>query len=934
MFHRSLRLLRQPIAALAVLVMLLGAVSPAFASPVTSTNLDTTAQDDATAVIALSAFTCAPDAMPTASTLAAEGMSTICPTPAPNVEFHLQQGDADTTLPTDTQGNVRFEFPAGDPVRFFAGVPIEADEALYCATGEATDGQFSAVTIDETGVSTFDTSTASQFTCFWYVAAESGQEPTEVPATETPTTSSLDLFTFDCAVNAVSDVASASYDDLISNCSARSAGVLFHLNTGDQNLEETTDQDGQASFSYPAGASVDFYAAVPLESVEVLYCSVSLGTPERLERDDQGVFHWTNAAIEQRTCSWFLVAQPEPTEEPTEAPTEIPATEVPTEIPAMEVPTDIPATEDQSENGDGLGEIAIVPVTCPDLFDPATSGTDLDTLAANCSEPVSGVSFTLGDGSGWTNVQVSSTEPLVWSGLVPGSYTLVSSVPLESATEYLGCQADGGNLYQKEFTAQGVTTFVELETEQISCTWYIVPENNRGDETGASLVIHLAACPAGFDGNDPFETCHSNGLAGYDFTIEGPAGSQTAATAILQQDGPGVVSFASLPAGDYTVMGGPPGDFGHVDLYCSTQPDNGQPTYAIDGVIATVTLGENEHILCDWYFIPDDNGEPTVTPTPTTTPEPARAEILVTLFACPAANSGSWSGASLSKLEQDCTEKVNDVTFRLGAPDGVPISAATGISGDGAVRFYNLLPGDLTMTPSLPSTLRSLAVFCTIGNGDPYQKALSNGGTTFVDVDGESIACSWFAVKSGGNTGGGDTGSITVREYLCEKDRSQITDWDAECTPGATGTTFTIANTSNGAAKTGTPNKEGIVVFSGLPDGHYTLTQGTGVWCRAVADRVDNQSRVIVQGGGNTDVVLYQCNAIDNLPVTGSGSAHFTLPGGGGQGVSTAPLTLLGSALPLVALVVWRVTQHRTGQAVPVVPSPASPSGRWWHRYR
>ncbi len=929
MLHRSLRTLRQPFAWLAVLVMLLGAISPALASPAASTVPETVAQDDATAVIALTAYTCEPGALPTGTTLPAAEMGTICPTPAPNIEFHLQQGDADTILPTDAQGNVRFEFPAGETVKFFAGVPLEADEALYCVSGEASDGEFTAVTIDNTGVSTFDTTTASQFTCFWYVGAEPNQEPTEIPVTETPTTSSLDLFTFDCAADAVSDVATASYDDLVAACSAKPAGVEFRLETGNDTQDETTDQDGQAEFSYPAGGDVDFYAVVPIESVEVLYCSVSLGTPERLDRDDQGVFHWANAEVEQRTCSWFLVA---PGADPTEIPaTDVP-TEIPTEIPATEVPTEVPATEIPAE----LGQIAISPVTCPDSFDPATSGTDLATLAANCTEPVSSVSFTLGDGVGWSDVRVSSaTEPIVWSGLHPGSYTLVSSVPLESAREYLGCQADDGDLYQKEFTAQGVTTFVDLESEQIDCTWYIVPENNRGDETGSSLEIHLAACPAGFSGSNPFETCHSNGLAGYDFTIEGPDGTQTAATAILQQDGPGVVTFASLPAGDYTVMGGPPGDFGHVDLYCSTQPDNGEPDYSIDGVIGTVVLGENQHVLCDWYYIPDDNGSPTVTPTPTTTPEPTRAEILVTLLACPAGDSGSYSGSSLAQLEQQCTEKVNDVTFRLGAANGVPLSAKTGVSGDGGVRFYDLLPGDLTMTPSLPSTLRNLAVFCTIGDGDPYQKALSNGGTTFVDVDGESIACSWFAVKTGGNTGGGDTGSITVREYLCEKDRSQITDWDAECTPGSTGSTFTVANTSNGEAKTGTPNNDGIYVFSGLPDGHYTLTQGTGQWCRAVADRVDNQSRVIVQGGGNTDVVLYQCNAIDNLPVTGSGDAQLALPGKDGAGLPLAPLTLLGSALPLAGLAAWRMVQRRAGDPAPVIVlGHTEAAGRWWHRYR
>ena len=59
-----------------------------------------------------------------------------------------------------------------------------------------------------------------------------------------------------------------------------------------------------------------------------------------------------------------------------------------------------------------------------------------------------------------------------------------------------------------------------------------------------------------------------------------------------------------------------------------------------------------------------------------------------------------------------------------GAP---PLSAKTGASGAGAVRFYDLLPGDYTLTPALPDELRSAAVFCRIDGGDPYQKTLENG---------------------------------------------------------------------------------------------------------------------------------------------------------------------------------------------------------------
>ncbi|HYI24577.1 MAG TPA: hypothetical protein VD767_04135, partial [Thermomicrobiales bacterium] len=72
----------------------------------------------------------------------------------------------------------------------------------------------------------------------------------------------------------------------------------------------------------------------------------------------------------------------------------------------------------------------------------------------------------------------------------------------------------------------------------------------------------------------------------------------------------------------------------------------------------------------------------------------------------------------------------------------------------------------------------------------------------------------------------------------------------------------------------GEPDSRGVYVFNGLANGFYELKQDQGAWCRAIADRVDDESRVIVEGGGNTDVVIYQCGPVEGLPVTGSGSGQ------------------------------------------------------------
>ncbi len=886
--------------------------------------------------IDLFAFTCEAGFLPGDGEPEFEDFEQACTEEASGVEFHLVTDDnTDTVQTTDDDGESEFTYPAGAPVRFYSGVPLEAEEFLFCALD---DGDAENVTIDVEGVSTFDNATAEDRTCSWFLVEEdtaatetptvqptgtATEQPTESPTvapTEVPANdSSIELTAFTCAFDAIADPDAASFGDFEAACGAVAPDIDFNLDTGELQFDESTGDNGQVAFTYPVGNEVDFFAAVPLEADEYLFCATD-DDPEAslVEMNAQGVAEFDNATAEARTCSWFLIQDAPATEVPTEAPTVVPTGE-PTIVPPAQ-PTDEPVAPPAAE-----GEISVLPLACPVDYDPETQGAGYDALSANCTEGVEDVSFDLGSENGDQDVRVADGQnPIVYGPLASGAYTLYSDVPLDAADEYVFCTADGGNRYEKELTDRGVTTFGELESEQIACEWYIVPTSQRGDESGGSLEIHLAVCPVGYTGDSIFDDCHGEGLADFEFSLEGPGGTQTATTEIPQTPGPGIATFTGLAAGDYTFFGGPPGDFGEVELFCSTQPDNGAADYAIDGAVGSLTLAENQDVLCDWYFIPEDGSGQTPTPTPTATPEPERAEILVTLYACPpaASQSGTYGGATLDTFDNECTETVDDVTFRLGDPNSAPLSAKTGASGDGAVRFFDLLPGDLTMTPSLPSNLTSAAVFCSIDDGTVYQKALSNGGTTFVDVNGESIECSWYAVEDREEPAPGPTGSITIREYLCEDDRSEITDWDAECAPGSTGTSYTIANTSTDSSAEGTPGEDGVYVFAGLANGFYTLDQNTGNWCRAVADRVDSESRVIVEGGGNTDVVLYQCNAVEGLPDTGTGPGGTIVSDG-------SPLTgtrLFAIALALLAVpLAWSGWLHMRKRRTVSTVQPAEP---------
>lgn len=585
---------------------------------------------------------------------------------------------------------------------------------------------------------------------------------------------------------------------------------------------------------------------------------------------------------------------------------------------------DVSTEEGSAIGGAAVGdaEITIDMRVCPaDFVDPRSA--NYDTFAASCVDGANDVVLRLTDvaTNNYTEQTTSTRLNNTFANLADGTYSMYSNIPGDSASEFLFCQPDGGSRYQKQFNENGVTTFNDLTGEQLFCSWYVVPEDSRGEETGASLTVHLAACPTDYAGNAYFDDCHANGIDDSEFVLSGPNNTQlSGTTSAPRTEGPGTVSFTGLGAGDYTLAGGPPGDFGSVVVYCSDQA-NGQNTripVQVSSTQASFAIADGQDLLCDWYYIPEDaSGQPTETPE-------ARAEILITLFNCEPRADG-YAGWGFGDLDDTCTETLNDVPFRLGA-EGAPLTANTGVSGEGAVRFYDLLPGDYTASPTLPDDLANVAVYCSInGSNNVYQKPLQNGSTTFVNVEGEKIGCSWF-VAAPGEAPSGPSGSITVREYVCESDKAEIADWDKDCDPGATGSGYTLNSGDGAVSDQGTPNSNGVLVFTDLPDGFYNLKQNDGSWCRATAEHVDSSSRVIVNGGGNTDVYLYHCGGVKELPSTGAGP-QTDKSGPGGISIEMWAITVaLVFLVASVGALFWTQLQDRRSVKVESPTNASQPT--------
>ncbi len=699
-----------------------------------------------------------------------------------------------------------------------------------------------------------------------------------------------------------------TFADLDPNCTTISTDPptfnVRDLNTsGEPVTEHQVDAQGVLKLTLNPG-SYDVFTDLGMDQWgEYLFCQYE-GQPQYEKTFDptRGIVTFEDLETEQITCDWFAVqatdeAPATTTPTATTAPT---ATVAPT---ATTAPTTAPIAPPAT-----TGTISVTQLAC-ESEEAVGDTSSLAAFQANCVTGIENTGFTLTNDVDVTRYATTlPTGQAEFADVGGGNWRLWSDIPLEAATEYYFCSVDGGAYAPVTLSDRGVASFPGYTGEAIDCQIYVIPENLRGDVTGASVEVHLAACPVGYDGSSWYADCHDNGVGDMQFTLTGPAGEQTGTTVVERTPGPGIVNFTSLPAGDYTLAGGPPQDFGSVVLYCSDPATSTEiPTTFANGM-GSFSVAENQSVVCDWYFIPENASG--ITPTPTVTPAPKLAEIFTTMFICP--QGVNVAGSSFSQLDSACTQTLNDVPMTLKRPGGVPISANTGASGDGAVRFYDLTGGDYVLAPTLPSTYTSAAVYCDLDGGNVYQKELANGSTTFVNVAGEKISCSWFVTAKPENPQG-PTGSITIREMLCTGDRSTIKDWEQECQPGSSGVTFTVTSVDTGNATNLAPNAQGVAVFTGLPNGYYQIQQSSGVWCRAQAENVDSQSRVGVTNGGNTDVFLYQCNQQIGLPSTGSG------PVSSDTGTDVMPHVLMAAAsLPLFGLVAWYIRRTHAASVQPI----------------
>ena len=151
-------------------------------------------------------------------------------------------------------------------------------------------------------------------------------------------------------------------------------------------------------------------------------------------------------------------------------------------------------------------------LSCPVAYE----GTD---YAADCVEPLADIAFDLSAASGSSGQATTGADGTVtFVDLIPDTYTLTGGVPGEFATQVVECAADAGSVPSSpsQTEAPGATLTLD-DGDAVTCRWYVIPEDLRGENEG-TVAVSVYLCPETPD--DPNVECDLGDASGV--VIDGP----------------------------------------------------------------------------------------------------------------------------------------------------------------------------------------------------------------------------------------------------------------------------------------------------------------------------------------------------------------------------------------------------------------------------
>ena len=443
---------------------------------------------------------------------------------------------------------------------------------------------------------------------------------------------------------------------------------------------------------------------------------------------------------------------------------------------------------------------------CPEGYVPTETiyddchGNGLDAIPVQLSSS-NGLSGTVA-----TNLPATPGPGVAsFANLAGGRYIIGADIPADS-TSLTYCSDDAFVEVPATFDDASRTLTLDLVSGQIvTCDWYVIPNVVQPAVGTSYLEMHAVLCPNGTDPESAlYDQCHSNGLAGVTYTVNGPNGfSGQATTTVPTEPGPGIAMFGSLTAGAFTITQAGVDPSSELVAYCSlADADVVVPVSYVDADTISLDLPVDTGVVCDWYAIPLADANTT---------------LHVTSYRC-VFNMVADAETPLASFQEDCQPSEGTTQFTL-TPDGAEsVTRTTGSAGVGTVLFEPLTTNSYALQSSIPGDFNDAYVFCGVEGGAlPFSG--QQGLTIAIDATQGPYACEWFNV---GQNASGYSDTLSVMSYLCPPGTSAGYADRCGNAPLA-GTTLLLDRNGRDELDTST-NANGFASFEGLLPGNYTIT--------------------------------------------------------------------------------------------------------------
>ncbi|MCC2628748.1 MAG: hypothetical protein K0S14_2398 [Thermomicrobiales bacterium] len=151
-------------------------------------------------------------------------------------------------------------------------------------------------------------------------------------------------------------------------------------------------------------------------------------------------------------------------------------------------------------------------LSCPVAYE----GTN---YAADCVEPLADITFDLSAATGSSGQATTGADGTVtFVDLVPDTYTLTGGVPGEFANQVVQCAAEAGSVPSSPSPTEAPGATLTLDDgDAVTCRWYVIPEDLRGENEG-TVAVSVYLCPA--TPQDPTAECELGDATGV--VIDGP----------------------------------------------------------------------------------------------------------------------------------------------------------------------------------------------------------------------------------------------------------------------------------------------------------------------------------------------------------------------------------------------------------------------------